>query len=909
MRPRLRLAITTLTLLGATAVPRCEGATDEAPPALRLPADVRPLHYELDLVVDPAKAGFGGTVAIEVELARPRTVVWLHGGKLIVRDAAVESEAGGRVAATFRQVNEDGLARLDLGEPVGPGRATLRLAWDAGWGNGRGLFVARSGGAAYAATQLESINARLVFPSLDEPGFKTPFDVSIAAPEGAVVVSNTPAFAEEPAGPRWRRVRFATTKPLPTYLLFLAVGPFDVVAPPALPPNEVRGSPLPVRGLAPRGRASELDFALRAAADVLVLQERWFGIPFPYPKLDHIAVPGLSIGGMENAGAIAYSGRSLLTSAQGGGEQQRRVAAIVSHEIAHMWFGDLVTLPWWTDTWLNEAFATWMGARALGAWRPEWRVQVWHIRGPYAGGEPPAHALHTGGTDWAMELDDLGTARAVRQPLERMSEVSSQFDAASYAKGSAVLAMFERFAGPEAFREGVRAHLEAHAHGTGTTEELLEALSRASGRDLAAPFASFLDQPGVPLVSAQVSCDGGGGKVLLTQAPYAPRGGRADPGRRWIIPVCVRYAARGAEREACQLLGGEEGALAIPEGCPDWTFPNAAGAGYYRFALGAADLRRLRRVGLARLDAAEKLAYAGSLQAAQRAGALSYGEAMASLVALARDRDLAVASVPMRAIAHAHRDLVPAAARPSVEAFARRLFRRAFDRLGWNPRPGESRDASAFRADLVRFLVRTGRDPQVRREAARRGEAYLGRDGRLHPEAVDPDLVVEAVAAAIAAKGAPAFDAAVARIVSSEDGAVRERLLTALGASGRPELVPRAFALARDDRLVGPERIWPLEGGFKHPSTRDTALAALEGGLEGLAGSLQASAAGALPRMAAWLCDARAAERAQAMFDRALVRMPEARRDVAQSVERIRLCALEREADGPAAARFFAKAR
>jgi alanyl aminopeptidase len=882
----------------------------EAPPALRLPSDVRPLRYAIDLAIDPAREGFSGTAAIEIALARPRSAIWLHGARLSVREASVEPAGGAPVPATFREVNDDGLARLDLGAAIGPGRATIRIAWEARWGEGQGLFLARSGGERYAASQLEAISARRVFPGFDEPAFKTPFDVSVAAPQGATVVSNGPEVSAEAAGPGTRRVRFATTPPLPTYLLFFAVGPFDVVTPPPIPPNEVRATPLPVRGIAPRGRAGELDFALRAGADLLVRQERWFGIPFPYAKLDHVAVPGFPFGGMENAGAIAYSDRALLLSASEGGEhQQRRVAGVVSHEIAHMWFGDLVTLPWWTDVWLNESFASWMGDLAVHAWRPEWRTDLRRARGPFTGGEPPAHGQHGAGTEWAMDADALESARAIRQPLERMSDVGAQFDAASYSKGAAVLGMFERYAGPGAFREGVRAYLSAHRHGTGATGELLEALSRASGRDLAGPFATFLDRPGVPLVAARASCGGGAAGVLLRQSPFVPRGGRPDPPARWRIPVCVRYAAGGAERERCALLEGEEVELAIPEGCPEWIFPNAGGAGYYRVALAAPDLRLLLDAGLPRLGALEKVALAGSLRAAQRAGALPYREAMEALVALARDADWAVAALPMQAIAHAHRDLVPAGSRPAVEAFARRLYRPALDRLGFDPRPGEPSEVRLFRAELVHFLAETGRDPEVRREAARRGAAYLGPEsGSLHPEAVDPDLAADAVAAALATQGGPGFEAAVARAVSSADGAVRERLLTAIGSSGRPELVARAFALARDPRLAGPERVWALEGSFKDPATRAAALAALEADLDGLVAGLQPGVVPVVPRLAGWLCDAGAADRVEALFGRALASAPQARRAVAQSVERIRLCAAEREADGGAAARFFAEA-
>ncbi len=418
---------------------------------------------------------------------------------------------------------------------------------------------------------------------------------------------------------------------------------------------------------------------------------------------------------------------------------------------------------------------------------------------------------------------------------------------------------------------------------------------------------TFLERPGVPLVEARAACGPEGNAVRLAQAATTVRGAPAAPRAPWRIPVCVRYRVAGAEREGCTLLGSQEGALAIPEGCPEWIFPNAGGAGYYRSALAPADLDRLRRGGLARLDAAEKAALAGSVRAAQRAGRLSYGEAMEVLAELGRDPHPAVAPLPMPAVAHAHRDLVPAAARPAVEAFARALYRPALDRLGWVPRSGESFEDRRYRAELVRLLVRTARDPAATREAARRGAAYLGvAGGALGTAAVDPDLAEDAVAAAIAEGGAPALEVAAARALSTSDGGARERILTGIGFAGRPELVPRVFEVARDPRLVAVERVFPIEGAFKHPATRQAALDELERTAGELVRVLPPFPRRFLLGAVAWQCDARAADRIKAIFEPRFDAMPDLRLPVADAVERIRACAAEREANGEAAARWFA---
>lgn len=480
-----------------------------APPVLQLPEGVRPLRYAIDLEVVPGAPAFGGTAEIEIELSAPHRSIWLHGRELRVSRATVEAPGTGPLPASYTQVNEDGVVQLAFPRPLGPGRATLRFAYEAGWGkNLVGLYLARGGGETYAATQLESHFARRVFPGFDEPRFKTPFDVTLTVPARDVAVSNAPVAAEAPARAGLRRVRFATTEPLPTYLLFLGVGPFDVVTPPPLPPNEVRDRPLPVRLLAPRGHGGELGFAAEATAALVPWLESYFGIPYPYAKLDQIALPEFAWGAMENAGAISYRSQLLLDSAATSEADRRDIAAIMAHELAHHWFGDLVTLPWWTDTWLNEAFATWMGGRAAARFRPDWNVP----------GEELARL------DEVMQTDATAAARAIRQPLQAMAEVGGQFDGMSYQKGAAVLRSFERLVGEDRFRDGVRAYLRAHAHGTGSAGELFAELSRAAGRPLAPALAAFTDGPGMPFVSGRVACAPGRARLVLAQARFAPRG-------------------------------------------------------------------------------------------------------------------------------------------------------------------------------------------------------------------------------------------------------------------------------------------------------------------------------------------------------------------------------------------------
>jgi alanyl aminopeptidase len=882
---------------GAQAAPPAAPARPsppaEEPPVLQLPRDVRPLRYALELRVVPADpAGFRGSAEIEVELSARRSTVWLHGRDLRVLRAAVALPSGAAVEAVWSQVNADGLAKLELPTPIGPGHATLRLEWEASWDrNLAGLYQAREGGDVYAATQLEAIFARRVFPGFDEPRFKTPFDVTLTVPADAVAVSNAPSASEQPAGEGLRRVRFATTEPLPTYLLFVGVGPFEVVTPPPLPPNEVRRAPLPVRFVVPRGHRGEVAFAERATAAIVPWLERYFAIPFPYPKLDQIAVPEFGAGAMENAGAIAYRSSALLDSAGSSAEDRLGIASIIAHEVAHEWFGDLVTLPWWTDTWLNESFATWMGGRATHAWQPGW-------------GEA-AHQLRA--VDDVMGVDAVASARAIRQPLAAMSDVWGQFDGMSYAKGSAVLRTFERHGGADRFRDGIRAYLAAHRHATGSYEALVAELSRAVELPLGPAMAGFTDRPGVPAVAARVACGGAGARLLLSQSRFVPRGSSADRDAVWRVPVCARWEAAGEERERCTLLEGGEGALDLGPTCPAWVMPHAGAAAYHRWTLAPPDLARLRTAGLAHLTSLEKISLARNLRAAQQAGTVRWGEAMEAIAALAADRDPEAAVEPAAVLEVARDRLVPPDGRAAVAAVARRLYGPVFARLGWTARPGEPLAAARLRVAAAELLALSGGDPAVRREAARRGLALLrarggapARDG-----ALDPALATVAVAAAVAQGGPPVFDAVLERLAHLEDAALRVKLVEALGRQEDPALAARAAGLWRGPE-VRPHEVRYLFGALAHRSAgRDALLAEAERDLDALARTLPNGAVAYLPTYLAGGCDAAFAGRVGSALEPRLAAFPQMRRGTSQALERIRICAAERDADGQEAAAYF----
>lgn len=885
---------------------------DPAPEG-QLPDGVTPLRYALDLEVVPSRDGFAGTVDVRVRLDRPTQRIWMHGAGLDVSEAFVvpglegdlargplTSRPASAVDATWEPGEREGVARVLLPVPVGPGEATIHLRYAARFDRQlKGLYRVDVGADHYAFTQFEATSARYAFPSFDEPRFKTPFDLALRVPAGEVGVANTHELDSTPLEDGLRRIRFATTEPLPTYLVALAVGPLEVVESAPIPANDVRSAPLPFRGICARGRGAELRHALEHTPAIVRSLEQFTGIAYPYDKLDIVAVPDFASGAMENAGLVTFREQLLLLGATPPEDQVRGFTNVMAHELAHHWFGDLVTMPWWDDIWLNEAFATYMASRTVAEVAPEQNAPMSELASSHS----------------AMGQDSLASARRIRQPIQSDHDIRNAFDAITYQKGAAVIAMFERFMGEEDFREGIRVYLRQHRFGTARGEDLLAALSEVAGRDITTPFLSFLDQPGVPLVTADLACGEGGNVIALSQERFVPLGSEASREARWQVPVCVRYGVGRETHEVCELLAGPTARLQLPESsCPSWIHPNANGDGYYRFAMPADDLDALVTRGYASLTARERLSLANNVRAMVATGALDVDRAMALLPRFAGDEERLVADEPMSLATAIVDELVDDATRDEARAWAGTLYAARARRLGWTARRGERGDERLLRRDLLVFLARTARDAATIREASARGHAYVGRatgrgpsDGRLHDDAVEPELAGLAVlvAANDPAGQAAFFDHVLALATGTEDAIVRGHLLGALGGVEEPTLAVRALGLTLDPRLRVNELGIPMGVQVQTPPGRERTFGWVTEHLDGLRDRLATTRLGYVPWTFAGFCSAADRARVQALFAPSIAEWPGGPRNLAGATEAIAVCDARRTRQSAAALRFF----
>ena len=724
--------------------------------------------------------------------------------------------------------------------------------------------------------------------------------MTLVVPKGYPAISNARVVERAATADGGERVKFATTAPLPTYLLAFAVGPLDVVEAPAIPPNAVRKTPLPLRGVAAKGRGPELAYALAHTGEIVAALERWFGIAFPYEKLDIIAVPDKG-GAMENAGAITFREYLVLLDPTRAPLEQRRVYFYgMAHALAHQW----------TRRPRHDAL---VGRHVAQRGFRDHHGQQDRRRGR-------ARSRHGGSRSRAHARGD-GCRRARRgaehphQPVHDTNDISNAFDSITYVKGSTVLGMFENFLGPAAFRAGVHDYLTAHAFGNATADDLLAALSRASKRDAAAAMKTFLDQPGVPFVEASLVCGAGKPKLHLEQSRYLPLGSTGSAASTWQVPVCARVPDGAKSVTACTLLTTRAGDLELPvKACPAWVHPNADGLGYYRWTLAPNDAAKLAKAGLAAMTPRERSSFAQSLRAGFSRGTTPAGRRDVRALAVAasvRDTNPAVAFAARCDLDAVDGRLVRAGLVDGgrrARLFEADLYRPLYAELGWQPKKGatETAERQSLRSGVVRLMTSFARDPAAREEATRRARAYVGfgGDGALHPDAVDANLAGPALATAMEDGDAALFDALLSLLGRTNDEVVRVRILGSLGSARRPELAARARALALDPSLRGNEWATPLEIQLVIPETRDAAWAFIKEHLDAILA--RPSRAAHVITWGGAFCDEAHAAELQQLYASKLGKLEGAPRTMAETLERIRLCIASKNAQEASASAFFA---
>ena len=766
----------------------------------RLPAGVRPREVDLRVELDPAKSDrFRGEVEIQLELARPRRSLRLHAVDLAVSRPRIEWP-GGSARGRIRWLRSAEMIEVQLPRTVPAGAARLRLAFA-----GRlrrdlcGLYAARSGRLRFAFTQLEAADARKFFPCFDEPALKARFRLTVTTGAANAVVSNAPV-ARTRRGPRGRKtVEFRPTPPLSTYLVALAVGPLARSKPVRLGPTEIRIWHAP-------GKQRLTGFGLEAARESLARLERWFGLPYPYEKLDLVAVPDFEFGAMENAGAVFFRETLLLLDpATATLAEQKRAAEVIAHELAHMWFGDLVTMAWWDDLWLNEAFATWLAFAVVDDWKPEWRI--WH------------DFQH--GRAAALELDALRNTHPIYSPVRTAAEASQNFDLITYEKGASVVRMLERYLGAAVFRRGVRRYIRRHREGNTVAADLWRALSEASGQAIEPLARAWIERAGHPVVSVRRVEGPARTRVELAQTRFAetrrgaPR--RAPP---WPIPWVARVVGPGGGRGRLtrHLLTRARETVALPRGRVRLVYGNADESGFFRPHHAGADLAALLAAP-SRLTAVERMGLADHQWALARAGRAPLASLLELVAAWSGEPDPDMLAALQRPLGFLADVLVPDAApacAAALRGFAAACFGPAFEAAGWDPARGESAEARLRRAALLGLVGGVAGEPNVLAEAARRCERYL--DDR---RSIDANLADGVVSLAARVGDASLHRRLAAAAAAASTPQEQRRFLLALGAFRAPDLVAKSLALSLTEAVATQDVAFLLLRLLANPAARE----------------------------------------------------------------------------------------
>ncbi|HWG11503.1 MAG TPA: M1 family metallopeptidase [Rhodanobacteraceae bacterium] len=869
------LAVSAQPARAAKAATAVQG---EAPPLEKLPDWAVPQSYKLELRSDPEKSGYSGTVTIAVDLKQASDHLWLHGKDLKVSSVKITDAHGKPREGKYVAVAPDaGVARIDFGGTLPAQDLTLKIAYSAPYNQTlEGFYKVVFAGDAYAMTQMEPISARYAFPCFDEPGFKTPFDIVLSIPAADKAVANTQLVSETKTPDGWKTLVFAPTRPLPTYLVAWAVGPLDIVDGPTIPANKWRKDPVPVRGIAAKGNGPKMQRALAMVPGIIEAEENYYGFGYPFGKLDLAALPDFSAGAMENAGLVTYRDWLLLLDKDSSPSAVRSTFNVEAHELAHQWTGDTVTLDWWNDIWLNEAFATWMQQKVAMELHPDYRTDLGRIEGG----------------EGAMATDSLVSARMIRQPITGNGDIQTAFDGITYEKGAAVIGMFEHFVGPPVFQEGMRNYIKAHAFGNAVADDLVGSIAGAAdkGEAFKKAFGSFLDQTGVPLVSTQLDCKHKGGAVLeLAQSRYLPLGSTGEANRLWGVPVCVRFP-NGTQ---CQLLDGKTAQMKIPGGqCPAWYMPNADGVGYYRFSMAKADRAALAGV-IAQRNDAEQLVYADSVDADFHRGAMDADEVLTAMRQLAPSKVRQVALAPLDTLGWIYQNEAQTdAQRAAIRDAVAKAYLPQLQTLGYQRKQGESDDDALLRSSLAGSLGLDFEIPAVRAALLEQGDAALkkGSDGTLALGAANPDLLRIVLAVAVQERGKPAVDALIAAIPDTTDPTRRNAMLGALGyARGAQADVVRNFALGKQVK-VG-EMFMILGGGRDTRAQRDDLWNWFTANYQRVIDRTGVFAGAYLPELAAGGgCSQAEADRVRGFFEPKLKQVPGLDRGLAQARESILLC-------------------
>jgi len=827
--------------------------------AQRLPENVTPESYDLKFEPKLSNATFSGDVTIHVRLQKPASSIVLNSAEIEFKEATIVA-GGSPQAATVSLDGKNETVTLAVPKVIPAGAADIHIRY-AGILNDklRGFYLSETARRRYAVTQFEATDARRAFPSFDEPAAKAVFRITLIIDKGDTAISNGRIISDTPGpGDGKHTLQFSPSPKMSTYLVAMMVGDFACV--------EGGADGIPIRVCAVPEKKELLSYALLSAENILKFYDKYYETKYPFQKLDIIAFPDFSAGAMENTAAITYR-EVLLTidDKTASVDAHQAVAEVLAHEMAHQWFGDLVTMKWWDDIWLNEGFATWMSWKPIEAWKPDWHAERNEIQ-ESAG---------------SLSADSIASVRAVRAKAETPAEIQTLFDGIAYGKAASVLRMVEAYVGPEVFRKGVNAYLEKHAYGNATAEDFWNQVAATSGKPVDKIMAGFTEQSGAPLVSIKSTCRGNTTQVSLAQERYFADAAKLSSGSReiWQIPVNLRIA--GSKETVSRLLTQRQQTFELP-GCSPWVYANAGGRGYYRSSYEPAALAKMSAELETSFSPEERIQFLGDAWAMVRVGRLNIGDYLATLERMQAERSRAVMGLMMERLGELHGNVVAAADRPAFESWVRHFLRPIANDLGDTPTPGESDDRSGLRPDVFGKLAAYGRDPQLLAKLRSLVEVYMK-----DPATVEASLAGNALAVSALVGDVALYDLYVQHLKTAKTPEEYYNYFGAIGVFSNASLVKRTFELFLSPAVKNQD-LYYLVGVVANYETQAAGWELFKADFQALFEKAGPGLGTGFPAIAGFFCDEKLRDDSQRFF--AAQKLPGSERPLQNAKDQVNAC-------------------